>query len=151
MKVEKAERPDRYGHAFIMLDADGDVFLRTRPGQGLLAQMTEPPVSDWTAERGDPRFPLKAEWRHRGQVVHVFTHFRLELEIWSATDPRHVAARRWLVGRPARAQRRSAAHRVPQGAGDGGAGVGAAARPQNKSRRSHAQDRRQVSPEDWRS
>jgi A/G-specific adenine glycosylase len=70
-----------------MLDADGDVFLRTRAGHGLLAQMTEPPVSDWTAERSDPRFPLKARWNHRGQVVHVFTHFRLELEIWSATIP----------------------------------------------------------------
>jgi len=70
-----------------LLDADGDVFLRTRAGQGLLAQMTEPPVSDWTSDRSDPRFPLKARWDHRGQVVHVFTHFRLELEIWSATVP----------------------------------------------------------------
>jgi A/G-specific adenine glycosylase len=72
-----------------MLDADGDVFLRTRPGQGLLARMTEPPVSDWTGDRHDPHFPVKADWRHRGQVVHVFTHFRLELEVWSATisDP----------------------------------------------------------------
>jgi len=87
VKVEKAERPTRYGHAFIMLDADGDVFLRTRAGHGLLAQMTEAPVSDWTGERSDPRFPLKAHWTHRGQVVHVFTHFRLELEIWSATIP----------------------------------------------------------------
>ena len=36
-----------------------------------------------------PHFPVKADWRHRGQVVHVFTHFRLELEVWSATisDP----------------------------------------------------------------
>jgi A/G-specific adenine glycosylase len=89
VKAEKPGRPTRYGHAFIMLDSDGDVFLRTRAGHGLLAQMTEPPVSDWTGERTDPRFPLKADWRHRGQVVHVFTHFRLELEIWSATiaDP----------------------------------------------------------------
>jgi A/G-specific adenine glycosylase len=89
VKGEKVERPTRYGHAFVMLDADGDVFLRTRPGQGLLARMTEPPVSDWTGDRHDPHFPVKADWRHRGQVVHVFTHFRLELEVWSATisDP----------------------------------------------------------------
>jgi len=97
VKVEKAERPTRYGHAFVMFDADGDVFLRTRPGQGLLAQMTEPPVSDWTGARHDPIFPVKAEWRHRGQVVHVFTHFRLELEIWSATvpDPKLLADGWW--------------------------------------------------------
>ena len=106
VKVEKAERPNRYGHAFIMLDADGDVFLRTRPGQGLLAQMTEPPVSDWTAERGNPRFPLKADWRHRGQVVHVFTHFRLELEIWQATiaDPAQLADGWWADPRELNAE-----------------------------------------------
>jgi A/G-specific adenine glycosylase len=87
VKGEKTDRPTRYGHAFVMLDRDGDVFLRTRPGQGLLAKMTEPPVSDWTGEKADPHFPVQADWRHRGQVVHVFTHFRLELEIWSATIP----------------------------------------------------------------
>ena len=87
VKVEKADRPNRYGHAFIMFDADGDEFLRTRPSQDMLAQMTEPPGADWTSERTDPRFPVKARWTHRGQVVHVFTHFRLELEIWSATIP----------------------------------------------------------------
>jgi A/G-specific adenine glycosylase len=97
VKAEKTERPTRYGHAFVMFDRDGDVFLRTRPGQGLLAQMTEPPVSDWTGDRHDPRFPMKADWRHRGQVVHVFTHFRLELEIWSATiaDPTLLADGWW--------------------------------------------------------
>lgn len=87
VKTEKTERPTRYGHAFVMLDSDGDVFLRTRAGHGLLAQMTEPPVSDWTGDKHDPVYPVKAQWQHRGQVVHVFTHFRLELEVWSATVP----------------------------------------------------------------
>ena len=27
--------------------------------------------------------PAASEWQHHGQVVHVFTHFRLELEVWS--------------------------------------------------------------------
>jgi len=87
VKAEKPERPTRYGHAFVMLDADGDVFLRTRPDKGLLAKMTEPPVSDWGGAKAEPAFPVAAEWQHRGQVVHVFTHFRLELEIWSAAVP----------------------------------------------------------------
>jgi A/G-specific adenine glycosylase len=84
IKPEKTEKPVRKGHAFVMLDADGDVYLRTRPDKGLLAKMTEVPTSDWTAELGEPDYPLASEWRHRGQVVHVFTHFRLELEVWSA-------------------------------------------------------------------
>jgi A/G-specific adenine glycosylase len=87
VKAEKPERPTRYGHAFVMLDADGDVFLRTRPDKGLLAKMTEPPVSHWGSVKAEPAFPVAADWRHRGQVVHIFTHFRLELEIWSATVP----------------------------------------------------------------
>jgi A/G-specific adenine glycosylase len=85
VKAEKPERPTRYGHAFIMRDADGDVFLRTRPDKGLLAKMTEPPVSEWTGKKSAPDFPVAADWHHHGQIVHVFTHFRLELEIWSAT------------------------------------------------------------------
>src|SRR5690606_2637827 len=45
VKPEKPVRPTRYGHAFVMRDADGDVFLRSRPPTGLLAKMTEPLVS----------------------------------------------------------------------------------------------------------
>ena len=85
VKAEKAERPTRYGHAFVMRDASGDVYLQTRAETGLLAKMTETPVSDWTSAPRPVAHPLPADWRHHGQVVHVFTHFRLELEIWSAT------------------------------------------------------------------
>ncbi len=84
VKAEKAERPTRYGHAFVMRDADGDVYLRTRADKGLLAKMTETPVSDWTGDKQPFSPPLASDWSHRGQIVHVFTHFRLELEVWTA-------------------------------------------------------------------
>lgn len=87
VKPEKAERPTRYGHAFVMRDADGDVYLQTRAAKGLLAQMTETPVSDWTSGRRAVAHPVVSDWRYHGQVVHVFTHFRLELEVWSAVVP----------------------------------------------------------------
>jgi A/G-specific adenine glycosylase len=34
-------------------------------------------------------FPIEADWRRAGDVVHVFTHFRLELVVWAAlaADP----------------------------------------------------------------
>lgn len=85
VKTAKVQRPVRYGHAYVMRDGTGDVYLRTRPDKGLLAKMTEVPTSDWAAAPGAPRYPATADWRHHGQVVHVFTHFRLELEVWSAT------------------------------------------------------------------
>lgn len=87
VKAEKAERPTRYGHAFVMRDADGDVYLQTRAEKGLLAKMTETPVSDWTSASQAVAHPLVAEWRHAGQVIHVFTHFRLELDVWTAVVP----------------------------------------------------------------
>jgi len=84
IKLAKPERPTRYGHAFVMRDGAGDIYLRKRPDKGLLAKMTEVPTSPWGGDALAPQFPLPARWRHHGQVVHVFTHFRLELEIWSA-------------------------------------------------------------------
>ncbi len=84
IKPEKAEKPVRRGHAYVMLDAAGDVYLQSRPPKGLLAGMTEVPGSAWQAELSEAAYPIAGQWRHRGQVVHVFTHFRLELEVWSA-------------------------------------------------------------------
>ena len=85
VKAAKTERPVRKGHAYVMQDADGDVFLQSRPTKGLLGGMTEVPGSDWGDVLPMTHYPATGEWRHRGQVVHVFTHFRLELEVWSAT------------------------------------------------------------------
>ncbi len=46
--------------------------------------MTETPTGDWASSLPEPEFPVAAEWQHMGQVVHVFTHFRLELDVWTA-------------------------------------------------------------------
>jgi len=85
LKAEKKPRPTRYGHAFVMRDAAGDVYLRSRPARGLLAQMTETPTSEWGPGLDAVSYPAHGDWRRAGQVIHVFTHFRLELEVWTAT------------------------------------------------------------------
>lgn len=85
IKMAKAERPVRKGHAYVMCDADGDVYLQSRPAKGLLGGMTEVPGSDWAADLIAPAYPVDGQWQHRGQVVHVFTHFRLALEVWSTS------------------------------------------------------------------
>lgn len=89
VKAAKPERPTRYGHAFVIFDEAGDVYLEKRPGKGLLAGMSQPPVSDWGGTRLPAAPPFGSTWRSHGQIVHVFTHFRLELEVWSArvADP----------------------------------------------------------------
>nr|WP_210338869.1 A/G-specific adenine glycosylase [Devosia sp. WQ 349K1] len=95
VKPVKAEKPVRKGHAFVMLDSAGDVYLRTRPSKGLLASMTEVPTSVWGDSLGEPLYPVSADWRPRGQIVHVFTHFRLELEVWSAVVPNDALSEGW--------------------------------------------------------
>ena len=82
--AEKKARPERYGHAFVMRRGDGAVFVRQRGPKGMLAKMTEVPGSDWLDAKAAPSFPVAAAWRPAGEVVHVFTHFRLTLSVWSA-------------------------------------------------------------------
>ncbi|MGV8853736.1 MAG: A/G-specific adenine glycosylase [Devosia sp.] len=84
IKPAKADRPVRRGHAYVMRDGSGDIYLQSRPSKGLLGGMTEVPGSAWGAELAEAAYPLNADWQHRGQVIHIFTHFRLELEVWSA-------------------------------------------------------------------
>jgi A/G-specific adenine glycosylase len=91
-KAPKREGCLRRGAAFVALREDGCVLLRTRPGKGLLAAMTEVPGSDWThdfdaanALAAAPRLARAVEWRKlKGVVKHVFTHFPLELVVYTA-------------------------------------------------------------------
>jgi A/G-specific adenine glycosylase len=88
VRAEKAERPTRRGAAFVAVRDDGAVLLRTRADDGLLGGMTEVPGSAWGAKAesiDDAPFP--ADWQEAGTIVHVFTHFRLELTVYCA---RHV-------------------------------------------------------------
>jgi A/G-specific adenine glycosylase len=91
-KAAKAERPTRYGAAFVAIRADGAVLLRQRGESGLLGGMSEVPGSDWTSHaRGLDAIldaPVEADWRRvPAPVVHVFTHFRLELAVYLARVP----------------------------------------------------------------
>ncbi len=92
LKAQKAERPTRYGDAFVALRTDGAVLLRQRPDDGLLGGMTEVPGSAWANRRKEidvsAEAPIQADWRRvAGTIVHVFTHFRLELNVYCATLP----------------------------------------------------------------
>ncbi|MGE0764880.1 MAG: A/G-specific adenine glycosylase [Hyphomicrobiaceae bacterium] len=90
---QKAERPVRYGTAFVVLREDGHVLLRRRPDAGLLGGMMEVPSTDWgdkqVASKSALRSaPVRAEWWPViGTVSHTFTHFRLELTVYRAVVP----------------------------------------------------------------
>ena len=85
-RAAKPERPTRQGAAFVAVRSDGAVLLRRRGDSGLLGGMSEVPGSAWTvgyaAAHNDA--PFAANWRSAGRVIHVFTHFRLELNVFCA-------------------------------------------------------------------
>lgn len=88
-KLAKKSNVMRYGAAFVALDAQDRIFLRTRPAKGLLGGMVEIPGSPWSADF--PRDgalqhePFRADWvLCDGTVQHVFTHFPLTLDIYAA-------------------------------------------------------------------
>ncbi len=90
----KAARPTRYGVAFCLFDDTGRLLLRRRAEKGLLGGMMEVPSTPWWEETWQEdeilrHAPLDTEWRPLpGTVVHVFTHFRLELTVQLGTGGR---------------------------------------------------------------
>ena len=99
-KAPKAERPQRYGAAFWIMNDKGEVALRRRPPSGLLGGMLEVPGTDWGDKMPSEaaalrKAPLSAQWRWcDGMVRHVFTHFALELRVACAVREGPAAERR---------------------------------------------------------
>ncbi len=101
LKKAKSDRPTRHGVAFVALSEDGHLLLRQRPDTGLLARMLEAPGTDWQDEVMPHRealrtAPVKSDWWYvPGTVVHTFTHFRLELDVYRSVVPADAALTFW--------------------------------------------------------
>jgi A/G-specific adenine glycosylase len=95
-KAPKKTGALRRGAAFVVTRGN-ELLVRTRAEKGLLGGMTEVPTSNWIAAQDDtaalrqaPVLKGVARWhRKAGVVTHVFTHFPLELVVYTA----NVAAR----------------------------------------------------------
>jgi A/G-specific adenine glycosylase len=105
-KAAKKTGALRRGAAFVVTRGDR-LLLRTRPEKGLLGGMTEVPTSHWLAAQDDktalkqaPMLKSLARWhRKAGVVTHVFTHFPLELVVYTANAPSRARApegMRWV-------------------------------------------------------
>jgi A/G-specific adenine glycosylase len=87
IRLAKPERPTRYGTAYVAIREDGAILLRKRGERRLLGGMSEVPGTDWTGKtvEMEARAPFPANWRALSSpVIHVFTHFRLELQVFAA-------------------------------------------------------------------
>jgi A/G-specific adenine glycosylase len=105
-KAPKKSGELRRGAAFVVTRGD-ELLVRTRPEKGLLGGMTEVPGSDWRAAQDDedalkqaPRLSGVTRWHRKvGVVTHVFTHFPLELVVYTAQVPSRTRApkgMRWV-------------------------------------------------------
>jgi A/G-specific adenine glycosylase len=88
IKAPKVAKPKRVGAAFVAMRRDGAVLMRRRADKGLLGGMTEVPGTDWTSRvdglTGADAAPFRANWKPKGSITHVFTHFELELSVYLA-------------------------------------------------------------------
>ncbi len=88
VKLPKPEKPTRKGAAFVIRNNQGQIFLCKRPENGLLGGMTQVPTTDWTAKQDGitdaSGAPFAADWQYAGIAKHTFTHFHLELSVWTA-------------------------------------------------------------------
>ena len=105
-KAPKKTGALRRGAAFVVTRGD-ELLVRTRVEKGLLGGMTEVPGSNWLAAQDDkvalkqaPILKGMARWRRKaGIVTHVFTHFPLELVVYTANVPARSpapAGMRWV-------------------------------------------------------
>jgi A/G-specific adenine glycosylase len=105
-KAPKKTGELRRGAAFIVTRGD-ELLVRTRVEKGLLGGMTEVPGSEWLAGQGDkaalqqaPALKGVVRWHRKvGVVTHVFTHFPLELVVYTADVPARTRApegMRWV-------------------------------------------------------
>jgi A/G-specific adenine glycosylase len=105
-KAPKKSGTLRRGAAFVVTRGD-ELLVRSRPEKGLLGGMTEVPGSDWlaghddaTAKQQSPDLKGLSRWQRKvGVVTHVFTHFPLELVVYTAraeARTRAPAGMRWV-------------------------------------------------------
>ncbi|MDG1417094.1 MAG: A/G-specific adenine glycosylase [Maricaulis sp.] len=83
LKAKKAPKPVRTGTAWLVRRADA-IWLRRRADKGLLGGMMEVPSNGWADAETNGSAPFDGDWRPRGEVRHVFTHFELRLDVREA-------------------------------------------------------------------
>lgn len=99
LKAARTERPVRHGAAFV-LTCQGETALERRPSEGLLGGMLGLPTTPWTDAPASPaqilaRAPSPGPWKAAGGVRHVFTHFTLELQVYTLEIPSRAAGWIW--------------------------------------------------------
>ncbi len=85
VRPAKKDKQKRYGYVYWIKNNNGNVLVHKRPSKGLLGGMYGLPTSDWVNNALDREHLEFDEIAQHGMVVtHVFTHFELFLEVYTA-------------------------------------------------------------------
>ncbi len=99
LKLAKPARPLRRGAAFVAVNRANEILVTKRIAKGLLASMTQVPTSDWSSRQDGiathEAAPFIADWKPRGTIRHVFTHFELELAVFRVDTSLAAPAGHW--------------------------------------------------------
>lgn len=81
-QLKKSVKKKKKGAVFVLYSPEGKLFIRKRPGKGLLSGLWELP---W---HGEEDFPFEAPWQKMApEVRHIFTHIELELSFYTTAAP----------------------------------------------------------------
>ena len=103
VKAPKAEKVRRNGVVYALANGKGEILFERRPEKGLLGGMLGLPGSAWV-DNGAPVLgkdaPAQVQWSHCGDVVHLFTHIHLSLDVYTALAPkgfRRANGQKWIL------------------------------------------------------
>ncbi len=89
-KATKTKQTDHTANAYILRRTDGVILLQRRPESGLLGGLLGLPSTALRPNESDHQLASAIiEWQELGQVLHVFTHMRLQLNVLAAAAPQN--------------------------------------------------------------
>lgn len=102
-KIKKYKtKPKKYTRAYVLLNENNEILVRTRSSKGMLASMLEVPNDLWVEkkillEKDAEVEKLNKNFHNKGSLVYPFSHFNLNVEIFYIQVKKNkFPKRKWL-------------------------------------------------------
>jgi len=88
LKIKKAGKKNvKYTRAYVLINEQDEILVRSRPSKGMLASMLEVPNDNWVESKKLLSHDkiineVKTKLKHKGSIEYSFSHFDLETEIY---------------------------------------------------------------------
>ena len=88
LKIKKAAKKNvKYTRAYVLINEQDEILVRSRPSKGMLASMLEVPNDNWVESKKLLSHDkiineVKTKLKHKGSIEYSFSHFDLETEIY---------------------------------------------------------------------